>query len=136
MAKRLVFGRLKINLDGGDYVIEMKRDGIFLRRRFGRELVKVPFDHLVKLFARQLMLNYDLDKDDKIESLPGLWQGPLVPDTSYSPGGPLYESAEQQTETVPGRVNGVDSPAEPGPETLPTAETNATSTGNQLPGTN
>lgn len=144
MAKRKVFGRRKVivnlgNNTFGRFTFEMHDDGVYMRRLYGRELVTVPFDHLVKLFARQLMLNYDtpLDTSDKNEPMCGVREGGLVPAEPRREGMSLHESPEPETESVPGWQYGMApllGPPYPTPEQW--AQLNAaSSTDNQLPPT-
>jgi len=137
MAKRTVFGRRQATYKDEDYIIEMREDALYVRKRYGRDWCPIPFRRLIQYSKPQLELDlyYDrLDKDDKNYAVSGVWQGPLVPNQSYSPTGPVYAGAEPEPETVQGRSDGVASPTpgQAGPEVAEQAGTTGDSD-NQLP---
>jgi hypothetical protein len=45
---RKVFGRIKRNIDGHDYVLELTRDGLRVRRKWSREPVMIGFESLTR----------------------------------------------------------------------------------------
>jgi hypothetical protein len=68
MAKRKVHGRRKAEFDGKIYIIEMRQDGIYVRRKHYREAVHISFNTIIKYSKPQLELEgltYGLDQSDQ-----------------------------------------------------------------------
>jgi hypothetical protein len=56
MAKRKVHGRLKVNHNDVTYKLEMRKEGIAVRRSHTRTVMIVPFGYVIGLAKKQLEL--------------------------------------------------------------------------------
>lgn len=70
MAERKVFGRLERGHEGAVYMIEMRQDGIWVRRKYGKALYQIPFSHLLNLAEKQMKLDI-YEKNQAISSEAG-----------------------------------------------------------------
>jgi hypothetical protein len=51
---RKVFGRIKRKIDGADYVIELRTDGLRVRRKWARAGTIVDLERLIRLVEGRL----------------------------------------------------------------------------------
>ena len=107
MSKRIVFGRRYVGDDVYGHKIEMRTDGIYIRRKYSRQVWHVPFSWLLKYCCNpQLELfNEGMDKGNPGTALPDLQQGHVVPDRGES--GALHESPERPAQAVVERGDGL-----------------------------
>ena len=89
MSNRIVFGRIKFNIDGINYRFELKKDGLHVRELHHRQVWLVKPEHLLRLTQPQTEL-FVIKQDEKVaasnpsQPLPNLQEGQLVPDKPVS----------------------------------------------------
>ncbi len=111
MAKRKVFGRRKAEFGGQQFTIEMRTDGVFVRRKHCRGEWMLPFDRLLNHAQSQPDLFYDdqrqpemfkpVGPSDPNEPLPSMLQGLVVPTQPPSEPGDVHENTEPKAEDTP-----------------------------------
>jgi len=109
--ERTVFGRRKMEFEGRDFTIEMRKDGIYVRRKRGRYEWRMSFTTLLNHAKLQPELFYTLDQSDPSESLPGVQEGQLVRGDAGRVSDHLHEGGKPETQAPQVGGNGVDSPA-------------------------
>ncbi len=109
MAKRKVFGRRKADFGGQQFTIEMRTDGVFVRRKHCRGDWVLTFDRLLNHAQSQPDLFYDdqrqpemfkpVGPSDPNEPLPSMLQGLVVPAQPPSEPDPLYANPIEPPES-------------------------------------
>jgi len=116
MAKRKVFGRRRAQFDDQTYIIELREDGLVVRRLRYADECKISFPRLLQYAKPQLELNlfYDrLDQDDKGQPMPRVPEGFVVHHQQQGGDSDLHAGDQPAHENDDGRGGGVDSPAGP-----------------------
>lgn len=144
MAQRIVFGRRQVDFDGRMFTIEMRSDGIYVRRKHCRYEWKLGFDRLLNHAQRQPELIWDdkrqpemfnpVDPGNQSQPLPDLQKGQLVPRVAEPVSVDLHASGEQPPQAVQERGDRVDTqPEGTAPEVQSEAGPVSAPAGNQLP---
>jgi hypothetical protein len=135
MAQRIVFGRRTVVFGGDAFIIEMRSSGIWVRRKYQREKVRVEFDRILKYVIPQLELGltFDgLDSSNQTATVSTVPKGQLVPDKPEGGDSVVHEGDLAPPQAAEGREPGLDSSLR---TRQPATETNqpAAATDNQLP---
>lgn len=142
MAKRKVFGRRRVVHEEATYVIELREDGLYVRRKhYPREECRISFTTLLQYSKPQLELNLRFNEPPvepsiKESPLPDLPKGQLVSNKPTTTGSTVHARDVESSETLEGRLDGMAPYLGPPPlsayEALCLEAAKRTTTGNQL----
>lgn len=135
MAKRKVFGRRRALYRGRTYLLELREDGLYVRRLFSTYECRIEFERICQYGEPQFEmpgLTYGLDQSNQTATVSTMPKDQLVPDKPEGADSPVHEAGQQSPAPDEGRVTGLDTPD--GRE-VPAAEcqTGTNSTEHQLP---
>jgi hypothetical protein len=111
MAKRKVFGRRTVVFERDVYIVEMRADGVYVRRKFYSEEVKVHFNTIIKYSIPQLELGLtfnELDSSEQEATVSAVPEGYVVYPKPDGEDSDLHAGDEQETVSIQGRESGLD----------------------------